>query len=152
MIILRVKVWRFHMSRMTGIGRSFGNLSLSSGRLVPAVIASLCAMLMGLTANAAEKKFFGVHYDPATDQLTSFPADEAYPSKPQPLVVKDLFTYLQPWDGYCNKSPLPEDQAKLLPCQTSNIKPTARYHGVQVVGNKWMKLACAEALKSVQNG
>jgi guanine deaminase len=140
------------MSRVVRIKRSAGILSSVSNVLMPALIVSLCATLVGLTANAAEKKFFGVQYDPATDQLTSFTADEPYPSKPQPLVVKDLFTYLQPWDGYCNKSPLPEDQAKLLPCQTSNIKPTARYHGVQVVGNKWMKLACAEALKSVQNG
>ncbi|MFX9649755.1 hypothetical protein ABTO89_19145, partial [Acinetobacter baumannii] len=63
-----------------------------------------------------------------------------------------MFTYLQPWDQVCNESKLPADQLVKLPCQTSNIKPTLKYHGVQVMGNKWMSRACAEACRSVQNG
>lgn len=126
---------------------------MSSLRKLMAVLMLACFMLLNATqAYSAEKKFFGNDYDPALDQVTAYPADEPYPTKPEKLEVKDLFNYIQPWNGYCNESPLPPDVVKSLPCQTSNIKPTMRYHGVQVVGNKWMRLACAEALKSVQNG
>ncbi len=106
------------------------------------------------SAFAADKKFFGVEYDPSFEQMTAYAADEPYTANLEPLVVKDQFAYLQPWDGYCppTASTMPEADAKRLPCQTSNIKPTLKYHGVQYVGNKWMHLACAEALKSVQNG
>ena len=38
---------------------------------------------------------------------------------------------------------------KYLPAQTSNIK-TIIYDGIEVQTNKWMNLACAEAVKSVQ--
>lgn len=105
-----------------------------------------------LVANAGEKKFFGAEYDTDFTQMTAYPADELYPTTPEPLQVKDKFKYLQPWDGYCNSSDRPSDEAKRLPCQTANIKPSLKYQGVEVMGNKWMKLACAEALKSVQNG
>jgi guanine deaminase len=104
-----------------------------------------------LAANAAEKKFFGVEYDPDVHQLHAISDDEPY-QRPTALGPQDPFNYLQPYDGYCNKSDRPEEDAKRLPCQTSNIKPSARYMGVEVMGNKWMHLACAEALASVQHG
>jgi tRNA(Arg) A34 adenosine deaminase TadA len=108
--------------------------------------------LCGSSAMAGEKKFFGDQYDTDFTQMTHYEADEAYPTQPEPLVIKDKFSYLQPWNGYCNKSDRPEEDAKRIPCQTSNIKPSLKYQGVEVIGNKWMKLACDEARKSVQMG
>lgn len=103
------------------------------------------------TCDKAVKKFFGVEYDPSILQVTAFPADEPY-VRPTPLVIENQFTYIQPWDGYVNESPLPAEDARRLPCQTSNIKPSLKYAGVEMIGNKWMELACANALKSVQTG
>ena len=122
-------------------------------RLKVSFLALLTVAFTSLTAaNAAEKKMFGYEYDPGTDQLTHFDADEPYVGAPEPLVIKDPFNYLQPWNGRCIDAKMPADQAKLLPCQTSNIKPTMKYHGIQIKGNKWMHLACDEAFKSVMNG
>lgn len=98
------------------------------------------------------KAFFGVEYDPDFTQITHYDADEPYPGKPEPLVIKDRPGYLQPWNGYCNVSDRPEDEAKRLPCQTANIKPSLKYQGVEVMGNKWMRLACDHARISAQKG
>ena len=114
-------------------------------------LLALCTMAVS-SASAQEKKVFGYEYNPAQDQLTHYEADEPYVGKPEPLVVKDAFSYLQPWNGRCIESKLPPEAVSKLPCQTSNIKPTLKYHGVQVMGNKWMRMACDEAFKSVQNG
>lgn len=111
--------------------------------------------LVSLCANSAlsEEKFFGDKYDTSFTQVTHYEGNnEAYTTNLPPLVIKDLFSYIQPWDGYCNKSDRPEADAVRLPCQTSNIKPTGRYTGVEVIGNKWMRMACDEARKSVQMG
>lgn len=117
------------------------------------ILAALSLSFSGaLSAHAAEKKFFGDQYDPEFTQVTHYDADEPYPSTPEPLAVKNPFAYIQPWSGYCNPSDRPEADAKRLPCQTYNIKPSLKYQGVEVIGNKWMRLACAEALKSVQKG
>ncbi len=120
------------------------------------MIIALIACVFGLSVSqafAAEMKMFGGgEYDPTLEQMTAYPCDEPYPDKNEPLVIKDMFSYLQPWNGYCNPASMPPEDAKRLPCQTSNIKPTMKYHGVQIVGNKWMHRACEEALKSVQMG
>jgi guanine deaminase len=105
-----------------------------------------------VSSTVVAKKFFGVEYDPSVHQITAFDADEPYVRPTTPLVVEDLFNYVQPWSGYCNKSELPEDVERRLAVSTYNIKPTARYRGAEVIGNKWMEMACAEALKSVQHG
>jgi len=113
------------------------------------VLVSFCAI--NTSAFAAEKKFFGDQYDPDFTQMTAYPADETY-ERPGPVEAHDMFSYLQPWDGYCNTSDRPAEDAKRLPCQTSNIKVSLKYHDAELKGNKWMVLACAEALKSVQKG
>jgi len=105
-----------------------------------------------MTETATKKKFFGVEYDPQVHELTAFTVDEPYEAPKDPLVIKDPFSYLQPWSGYVNESPLPPADAARVPAQTSNLKTSMRYQGVEVIGNKWMKLACSEALKSVQTG
>lgn len=120
-------------------------------------ITSALAFFLGQAAftpcYAEEKKlFFGDEYSPDFTQMTAYPADEPYQSAPEPLVVKDKFSYIQPWDGYCNPSDRSPEDAKCLPCQTANIKPSLKYQGIEVIGNKWMKLACDEARKSVQKG
>lgn len=72
---------------------------------------------------------------------------------PPPSLIKPKFgEYIQPWNGYvpeCTR----KDKAvcKYLPAQTANIK-TIIYDGIEVQTNKWMNLACDEAVKSVQCG
>lgn len=125
-------------------------------------VKAVCAALIGcifLSAPsfAGEKKFFGDQYDTDFTQVTHYEGSgELYPTV-EPFPQPDVFTYLQPWDGYCNPSDRPAEDAKRLPCQTANIKPNLsypmlRYKGAEIVGNKWMRLACDEALKSVQKG
>lgn len=97
-----------------------------------------------------ERKFFGVEYD-ATFQLTAFHTDEPY-VVPEPLVIDDLSNYIQPWSGYSIDSHLPERDAARLPEQTANIKPSMKYRDAELLSNKWLDLACSEALKSAQSG
>ncbi len=121
-------------------------------KVTAACAALVATIFLSTAAMAAEKKFFGDEYDPSFTQMTHYEGNmEPYPGI-EPLVIKDNFSYLQPYDGYCNKSDRPAADADRLPCQTSNIKPSMKYRGVEIIGNKWMKLACAEALKSVQTG
>lgn len=104
--------------------------------------------------SAKLKQTFSYEYDEEAHPFgKTFEVDEDYPSNPQPLVVEgDRFSYRQPWSGYVAECKLPPEQAALLPCQTANIKPALRYQGAEVIGNKWMRLACAEALRNVQAG
>ena len=104
------------------------------------------------SATDTKKKFFGVEYDPNVHQLTAFEVDEPYERPTQPLVIGDPFTYLQPWSGYDCPSQLPKEDLLRVPSQTANIKPSLKYVGVEMIGNKWMKLACSEALASVKAG
>lgn len=110
--------------------------------------------LAAVKADAGEKRFFGDEYDSDFTQMTHYDGKmEPYTARLEPVNLgEDRFGYIQPWDGYCNASDRPEADAKRLPCQTANIKPSLKYAGVEVIGNKWMKLACAEALKGVQMG
>ncbi len=105
-----------------------------------------------MSTSVSEKKFFGIQYDPKVLQITAFDADEPYQRPDKPLVIENPRTYLQPFSGYVNKSDLPEEELSRLPVACYNIKSTARYHGAEVIGNKWMERACDEALKSVQQG
>jgi tRNA(Arg) A34 adenosine deaminase TadA len=77
---------------------------------------------------------------------------QKYKAPPPPLIKPKYGEYIQPWNGYvpeCTR----KDKAvcKYLPAQTSNIKTTI-YDGIEVQTNKWMTLACEEAVKSVQCG
>jgi tRNA(Arg) A34 adenosine deaminase TadA len=125
--------------------------ALKRSRSVLFAAATMLLSSIAGSANAAEERFFGDKYDPNFTQVTHYSADEPYEA-PSAITPNDPFNYLQPWDGYCNDSDRPADIAKRLPCQTSNIKVSLKYKDAEKVGNKWMHLACAEALKSVQNG
>ena len=39
-----------------------------------------------------------------------------------------------------------------FPCQAQNLKPDNKYQGIEVGQNRWIRMACAEALDSVKNG
>ena len=64
--------------------------------------------------------------------------------------VKPTFGYVQPWNGNCPKCTL-KTGCENMPCQTHNIK-TEIYNGIESECNKWIEMAGAEALKSVQHG
>jgi len=56
------------------------------------------------------------------------------------LTDKPLFGYIQPWNGY-----VPECTRKggcdNFPAQTSNIKSTDLYDGMEIECDKWSKMA-----------
>lgn len=122
------------------------------------LLATCLALIAGLSLASAsiagEKKFFGDQYDTSFTQVTHYEptAEETTYPTIEPLVIPNKFSYFQPWDGYCNPSDRPAEDAKRVPCQTANIKPSLKYRDVEIIGNRWMKLACAEALKGVQMG
>jgi guanine deaminase len=91
----------------------------------------------------------GLEYD--TSLTEPFPGNgELYNAPPGKLIKAQHEEYIQPWNGYvpeCTRENKELD--KYLPVQTSNIK-TIIYDGIEVQSNKWMKLACDEAVKSVQ--
>ena len=102
-------------------------------------------------SNTATKQFFGIEYDPEVFKVTHYECDEPY-EKPKKLIIEDLISHMQPWSGYVPpESNLPKEDSDRLEVSRYNIKSTARYHDAEMVGNKWMRMACAEALKSVQN-
>lgn len=123
-------------------------------RLSVAVLGAAISFVFAQGSVQAEEKYFGDKYDTNFTQVTAYPGnDEPYDDKfPKLDRGTDMFGYFQPWDGYCNKSDRPEEIASKVPCQTYNIKPSGKYAGVEVMGNKWMKLACDEARIGVQKG
>lgn len=57
------------------------------------------------------------------------------------------------WDGYCPPCTLlDKNKCRERPCQQHNIMPGDEYSGIQTSGDKWITLAAAEGLKSVQHG
>ncbi|MBZ0188360.1 MAG: nucleoside deaminase [Candidatus Obscuribacterales bacterium] len=115
-------------------------------------LVALIFLSFGASPANSETKSFGVEYDTDFTQITHYDGkNEPYEVPLDPL-KKDPLSYIQPWGGYCNTSDRPEDEAKRLPCQTYNIKPAIKYAGVEIYGNKWMKLACDEARISAQKG
>jgi guanine deaminase len=60
--------------------------------------------------------------------------------------------YQQPWNGFAPACTLEnQNDSEALPLQKANIKIKGLYKGIQVAGDKWMHMACAEAKKSVEN-
>lgn len=70
----------------------------------------------------------------------------------RPVPIQDSGAdYHQPWSGYAPKCTL-EDQedCKYYPVQTANIKLNGIYSGIEVEGDRWMRLACQAARQSVE--
>lgn len=106
---------------------------------------------MKTCCDVKQEAFSGAEYDPSVQQMTAFPADKPY-NRPSALNIEDDIRYIQPWNGFVNECNLDEEDARRLPCQTANIKPSLRYAGMELNGNKWMELACHSALLSVEHG
>jgi guanine deaminase len=99
----------------------------------------------------AETSQFCYSYDPRCTQWDPIPGSgERYAAPPPPLVIPAPASYLQPWSGYEPDCSLPEKKdCAYLPVQTSNIKVEGVYADIERMDNKWIKLACEEATKSV---
>ncbi len=97
------------------------------------------------------------HEDSGSDcipaELTApIPGNGQIYKRPSALIKPEYGEYIQPWSGYvppCTRKD--QELCKYFPAQTSNIKTTV-YEGIEVGSNKWMKLACDEAVKSVKCG
>lgn len=113
-------------------------------------LLSLGAATQQSSAEEENMKFFGDKYNPKITRMEAIKSGEKYKGEPKLIKPLNAMTDVQEWSGYCPKSKRPN--AKNFPCQTSNIKIGGVYRGVQVGGNKWMKLACDEARMSVENG
>jgi len=75
---------------------------------------------------------------------------EKYAFKPVPIIVRGV-DYHQPWSGYSPKCTLEDqDECKYYPVQTANIKVNGIYNGIEVEGDRWMRLTCQAARQSVE--
>ncbi|MGA2349899.1 MAG: nucleoside deaminase [Terracidiphilus sp.] len=58
----------------------------------------------------------------------------------------------QPWNGYVPPCTLTnQDLCANYPVQTANIKVMEIYAGIEIAGDDWMRMACAEALASIDD-
>lgn len=75
---------------------------------------------------------------------------ELYGPPTEKLIIQDGNNYIQPWNGYIPKCTLSDrEKCRYFPVSTANIKVNDVYDGIEYVGNKWMRLACTVALKSI---
>ena len=95
---------------------------------------------------------FSYKYNPDTTKMIAVECGEKYIAPNEPLIIKSVLTYRQPWSGFIPASNMSPESAKLLPAQTANIKGNMIYDGIEVIGNKWMRMACDEATHSVRVG
>ncbi len=93
---------------------------------------------------------FCVNYDPKYTLINGIPSG-GIAKPPDTLPEKPLFGYIQPWNNFCPECTITDGCAN-LPCQVSNIKAGGIYAGIEVECNKWMEMAAAEALLSVEHG
>ena len=133
-------------NRQSSIRRGFGRVL----KMIPLISVVLTTVLAPISSQAKESATFGNEYDPSITRFESIESGEAYTGVPKPLEIENQSTYAQPWSGYCPESKL--ENAKLYPCQTSNIKVGGVYRGIEVKGNKWMSMASDEARESVEHG
>lgn len=72
-------------------------------------------------------------------------------SPPPKMPQHNMFGYIQDWNNFCPECNL-DKNCENLPCQTHNIKVQNIYDNIETKCNEWIKLACDEALKSVNHG
>ena len=76
---------------------------------------------------------------------------ERYCFKPD-FIDTTAANYQQPWNGFVPACTLENhSDSEVPPVQRANIKIEDLYKGIQIVGDKWMRMACDEAKKSVEN-
>lgn len=76
---------------------------------------------------------------------------EKYLFKPE-SIASNRANYRQPWNGFVPACTLDNHgDSHALPIQKANIKVNGLYKGIQIIGDKWMRMACDEAKKSVEN-
>jgi len=79
--------------------------------------------------------------------------NEKYQGVPKALQGQNAPNYVEPFSGYIPKfTKKPSSLEIYFPVQSENIKADGKYLGIEVQGDKWMELACAEALYSAQTG
>jgi guanine deaminase len=123
--------------------------------LTTAGVAIAGVSMVGSTAKSAsaKTKSFCDEYDTSVTKFTAIEVDEPYKETPPPLEKGDPLQHVQEWDGYNPDCTLKnQDTRENFPPQTSNIKISGVYDGIEVLTNKWMDMAAEEALLSVKNG
>lgn len=116
------------------------------------VLFCLISLFFSISTVFAEQ--FCNQYDPKITQMHAVNAnDESYAGLPTPLTAVEYKGLDVKWDGYCPACTLKDkSQCAQVPCQEANLVPGTVYQGIQTKGDKWMKMAAEEGLKSVQNG
>ena len=64
---------------------------------------------------------FSYKYNPDTTKMIAVECGEKYIAPNEPLIIKSVLTYRQPWSGFIPASNMSPESAKLLPAQTSQI-------------------------------
>lgn len=101
----------------------------------------------------AEQTFCNT-YDPAITHMHSHDVepDTVYQGMPKRLSAEEFKNMGKVLNPYCPKCTLKDrNLCSKRPCQSYNLMPTNIYNGIQSKTDKWMQMANAEALKSVQN-
>jgi len=99
-----------------------------------------------------ETGIFEYKFNPKYTHIKAFNDGEEYEGVPSLITIDRNPGYIQPWSGYIPEFTLKNKSLeKNLPCQTYNIKTGYRYDGIEVAVNKWVKMACEEALISAQH-
>jgi guanine deaminase len=114
------------------------------------LIASCCLTTL---ANAGEETFCDT-YDSSITHMNATDGNNAtYGGVPVELTAQAYQALPKTWDNYCPPCTLKDKtQCEQRPCQKHNLLIGAVYQGIETKGDPWMKMASAEALKSVQNG
>jgi tRNA(Arg) A34 adenosine deaminase TadA len=87
-----------------------------------------------------------VRFDPQAVSVRAVEVDEAYEGLPDPLPSGQEAG----WSGFC---PKPEEGVEpVRDCARACIKPDGVYREVEVGTNRWMEMACLEAVHSVRCG
>lgn len=111
------------------------------------------AFLLTTHSYATEKTFCDSYDTQHTNMDAVNGNDEMYSGVPKALSTAKFNALPKVSDDYCPACKLSKQaECSQVPCQKQNIMPNPTYVGIQAEGDKWMRMASEEALKSVQNG
>lgn len=122
-------------------------------RVMMYLVVWLTALCLTNTVFAEQKTFCDTYDTQITHMDAQDGHDAVYAGIPKKMTAAEFAKMPKVLDKYCPACTLTDkSQCAQVPCQTSNLMPGNVYQGIQAKGDPWMKMAAAEALKSVQNG
>lgn len=117
------------------------------------VITLTLSFLLSTTLFAEQKQFCD-SYDSHFTKMDATDAHLAeYTGIPKRINDAEFNKIPKKWDHFCPPCTLTDKtQCAARPCQEYNLLPGLVYKGIEAEGDKWMRMASEEALKSVKSG